>query len=211
MRGLRIRSHEEQFAISVNGACPGLTLETLRLVQPPSATHAAVVLWAGVRGPPDQPILLRGLDLNCGTIGIALVGAAGQPVSWVRIEDCRIAGTHTLLTMENHFADVAVVGNLFLQGKQGVSLRAVEAGRAERLTVAHNTFFGDRAWLALNNSSLDQPELRIADNLILASQEILTSNDITPVAPAGSTTTGGNAATASTGTRPRRLPWSRTR
>ena len=49
---------------------------------------------------------------------------------------------------------------------------------------AHNTFFGTQAWLALEHCSLDQPDLRIANNLILQSQEIrLTGQDLTPVAP----------------------------
>jgi serine/threonine protein kinase len=182
LRGLRIRTHTDQFATSVHGACPGLTLEKLSLVQPPAATHAAVVLWQGTRGTDKQPIVLRGLDMNCGTIGIALVGTADQPVSWVRIEDCRIVGTVVLVVMETRVADVAVVGNLFIQGRKGVSLGSVEAGRAQRLNVAHNTFFGTHAWLALNDSSLDQPELRIAHNLILQSQEILTDQNLTPAA-----------------------------
>ena len=35
LRGLRIRTGERQHAISVHGACPGLTLEGLILAQPP--------------------------------------------------------------------------------------------------------------------------------------------------------------------------------
>ncbi len=182
LRGLHIRTHEGQFATSVHGACPGLTLEKLSLVQPPAATHAALALWPGTHGTAEQPVLLRGLNVNGGTIGIALVGVADQPVSWVRIEDCRIASTGVHIVMESRFADVAVVGNLFIQGRKGVSLGSVEAGRAKGLHVVHNTFFGTHAWLALSNCSLDQSELRIACNLILESQEILTGQDLTPVA-----------------------------
>ncbi len=45
-----IRTGERQHATSVHGACPGLTLEGLTLVQPPEATSGAVVLWPGTRG-----------------------------------------------------------------------------------------------------------------------------------------------------------------
>src|SRR5262249_54194011 len=77
-----------------------------------------------------------------------------------------------------------VVGNSFIGGRAGVSLGVDQAGTARRLRVAHNTFFGTHAWLALEHCSLDQPELRIANNLILQSQEIrLTGQDLTPVAP----------------------------
>src|SRR5262249_23671537 len=66
----------------------------------------------------------------------------------------------------------------------GVSLGVDQASTAQRLRVAHNTFFGTHAWLALEHCSLDQPELRIANNLILQSQEIrLTGQDLTEVAP----------------------------
>jgi tRNA A-37 threonylcarbamoyl transferase component Bud32 len=184
VRGLRIRTGEQQHAISVRGACPGLTLDGLILVQPPEATSGTVALWPGTRGTAEQPVVFRGLDVSCGDIGIVLVGAADQPVSWVRVEDCRIAGPGVHVAMEKCFADVAVVGNLFVRGRAGVSLGVAKAGTAQRLYVAHNTFFGTHAWLALEHCALDQPDLRIANNLILESQEIrLTGQDLTPVAP----------------------------
>src|SRR5262249_25341869 len=122
LRGLRIRTGERQHAISVHGACPGLTLEGLVLVQPPEATSGTVALWPGTRGTPEQPVLLRGLDVSCGAIGIVLIGAADRPVSWVRIEDCRITGPGVHVAMEKRFADVAIVGNIFIEGRAGVSL-----------------------------------------------------------------------------------------
>jgi hypothetical protein len=143
-----------------------------------------VAIWPGTRGTPEQPILLRGLDVSCGTIGIVLIGAAHQPVSWVRVEDCRIAGPGVHVALEKRFADVAVVGNIFIQGRAGVSLGVDQAGTAQRLHVTHNTFFNTHAWLAFEHCSLEQPDLRIANNLILQSQEIrLTGQDLTPVAP----------------------------
>jgi serine/threonine-protein kinase len=184
LRGLRIRTGERQHAASVRGACPGLTLEGLTLVQPPEATSGTVALWPGTRGTPEQPVLLRGLDVSCGTIGIVLIGAADQPVSWVRVEGCRIAGPGVHVAMEKRFADVAVVGNIFIRGRAGVSLGVDQPGTAQRLNVAQNTFFGTHAWLAFEHCSLDQPDLRIDNNLILQSQEIrLTGQDLAPVAP----------------------------
>jgi serine/threonine protein kinase len=184
LRGLRIRTGERQHAASVHGACPGLTLERLILVQPPEAPSGTVVLWPGTRGTPERPVQLRGLDVSCGEIGIVLIGAADQPVSWVRVEDCRIAGPGVHVALEKRFADVAIVGNVFLGARAGVSLGVDRAGTARRLYVAHNTFFGTHAWLALEHCCLDQPEVRIADNLILESREVrLTGQDLTPVAP----------------------------
>jgi serine/threonine protein kinase len=184
LRGLRIRTGERQHAVSVHGACPGVTLDGLILVQPPEATSGTVVLWPGTHGTPERSVLLRGLHVSCGEIGIVLIGAANRPVSWVRIEDCRITGPGVHVAMEKRFADVAVVGNLFIQGRAGVSLGVDQAGTAQRLRVTHNTFFGTHAWLAFEHCSLDQPELRIASNLILQSQEIrLTGQDLTEVAP----------------------------
>src|SRR5262249_9345324 len=159
LRGLRIRTGERQHAISVRGACPGLTLEGLTLVQPPEATSGTVALWPGTRGTPEQPVLLRGLDVSCGTIGVVLIGAADQRVSGVRIEDCRIAGPGVHVALEKRFADVAVAGNIFVGGRAGVSLGVDQAGTAQRLNVDHNTFFGTHAWLAFENCSLDQPDL----------------------------------------------------
>jgi hypothetical protein len=65
-----------------------------------------------------------------------------------------------------------------------VSLGVNQAGTAQRLRVAHNTFFGTHAWLALEHCSLEQPDLRVANNRVLQSQEIrLTGQDLAPVAP----------------------------
>jgi hypothetical protein len=184
LRGLRIRTGARQHAASVHGACPGLTLEGLTLVQPAEATSGTVVLWPGTHGTAERPVLLRGLNVSCGTIGIVLVGTADQPVSWVRVEDCRIAGPGVHVAMEKCVADVAVVGNIFTGGLAGVSIEVDQAGRARHLRVTHNTFFGTRAWLALEQCSLDQPDVRIANNLILRSREIrLTGQDLTAVAP----------------------------
>ncbi len=184
LRGLRIRTGERQHAISVHGACPGLTLEGLTLVQPPDATSGTVALWPGTRGAPEQPVVLRDLDVTCGSIGIVLIGTTDQLVSWVRVEDCRITGPGVHVALEKRFADVAVVGNVFLGGRAGVSLGVDQAGAAQRLDVSHNTFFGTHAWLAFENCSLDQPDLRIDSNLVLQSQEIrLTGQDLAPVAP----------------------------
>src|SRR5262249_2221739 len=133
---------------------------------------------------PERPVLLRGLDVSCGAIGVVLIGAADQAVSWVRVENCRVAGPGVHVALEKRFADVAVVGNIFIEGRAGVSLGVDQAGTARGLRVDHNTFFGTHAWLALEHCSLDQPDLRIANNLILQSQEIrLTGQDLTPVAP----------------------------
>jgi eukaryotic-like serine/threonine-protein kinase len=184
LRGLRIRAGERQHAISISGSCPGLTLEGLNLTQPPEATSGTLVLWQGTRGTAERPIVLRGVEIACGEIGIVLIGGADQLVSWLRIEDCRIAGPGVHVAMEKRFSDISIVGNLFVRGKAGVSLGVDQAGAAQRLLVAHNTFFGTHAWLALEHCSLDQPDVRITSNLILQSQEIrLTGQDLTVVAP----------------------------
>src|SRR5262249_37540084 len=142
LRGLHIRTGERQHAVSVRGPCPGLTLEGFTLHQPPEATSGTVVLWPGTRGTAEKPVLLRGLDVTCGEIGIVLVGGADRPVSWVRVEDCRITGPGVHLAMEKRFADVAVVGNIFSEGRAGVSLGVNQAGAAQRLHVENNTFYG---------------------------------------------------------------------
>jgi hypothetical protein len=85
--------------------------------------------------------------------------------------------------METAFQDITLVGNIFTNGKGGVSLKVEQPREVQRLTVTNNTFFLMKSWLALENCSLDQVDITIAHNLILQSDQIkLTGQNLEPVA-----------------------------
>jgi serine/threonine protein kinase len=183
LRGLHVNARNHQFGIAVTGPCPGLSVEQLRLTQPPQSNHAAIVLWQGTTGSADRPIILRDLDVHCGTLGIVILGQANEPAAWIYVENNRFTGPGYQMTLENSVRDVHVSGNLFIQGKRGISLELSVPKQSQRLTIANNSFFRVPEWLGFTESSFDQADITIANNLIVQSKEIqLGRQDLTGVA-----------------------------
>jgi hypothetical protein len=167
LRGLRIRARSQQHAISIVGKCEGLTMEEVRVTQPPDSSHAAVVLWPGAVGSQSRPIVLRKLDVECGTLGIAVLGGRETPAEHVRIEQCRLTGPGIQLTVETAARDVTVAESLFLKGKRGISIELNAEQPGQRLRVMNNTFFELADWFSLSGASLEQADVLAANNLIV--------------------------------------------
>jgi serine/threonine protein kinase len=183
LRGMHIRSGDPQHCISVQGNCEGLTVEDVRLTQPPQCPFAALVLWRGSRGSAARPVVLRHLDVQSGRLGVAILGDDGNPADWVRVEDSRFTGPGRHVSLEVAVRDVRVTGNLFLQGKRGVSLVLTRPGQTQRLSITRNTFFGTAEWLGLAESELGQSDVTIANNLILQADALqLAGQDLSRVA-----------------------------
>jgi hypothetical protein len=183
LRGVRIRTRDRQHALSVRGDCRGLTIDQVRITTPAGSPFAAVVLWPGTSGSADRPVTLRQLEVQCGEVGVAVLGQDGQPTAWVQIQDSRFTGPGCHLTLETAVQDITVRGNIFSRGACGVSVNWNLAQQAQRLNIEHNTFFGLANWLAFSESSLDQKDVAIANNLILQTKGIqTTTQDLTQVA-----------------------------
>jgi hypothetical protein len=183
LRGMHVRAGELQHCISVLGNCEGLTVEDVRLTQAPQCPFAALVLWRGSKGSAARPVVLRRLDVQSGRLGVAILGDDSKPAEWVRVEDSRFTGPGRQVSVEVAARDVRVTGNLFLQGKRGVSLVLTRPGQSQRLSIAHNTFFRTAEWLGLAESDLGQPGVTIANNLILQADALqLSGQDLSLVA-----------------------------
>jgi hypothetical protein len=183
LRGLQLRARDRQHCISVSGRCEGLTVEQVRLAQPPQSVFAAVALWPGANGTADRPIIFRDLDIKCGTLGVVVLGQPDEPATWIRVENTRFTGPGFQLTVEKAARDVRVTGNLFLQGKRGISLQLDLPRQSQGVVVANNTFFRVPEWLGFTQSSFDQGDITIANNLILQSGAVqLSGQDLSHVA-----------------------------
>jgi tRNA A-37 threonylcarbamoyl transferase component Bud32 len=184
LSGMRIRARHRQHCISVRGACEGLIVDGVRLDQPSESPTGCIVLWQGTHGSSERPMVLCNLDLHCGEIGIVVIGTPEKPASWLRVENSRFTGPGVHVAMEASIRDITVVGNIFTNGLGGVSLGFERPRQMQRLAVSNNTFFQMTSWLALENCSLDQGEVIIANNLVLESDRIkLTGQDLASVAP----------------------------
>ena len=184
LRGLHIRARQRQHCISVRRSCEGLLVDSVSLTQPPTSSSGSLVLWTGASGSEERPIVLGNLDVHCGEIGIVIVGTSALPAAWVRIEKSRFTGPGRHVALETALRHVTLEGNIFMNGGGGIGLAAQRAGDVQQLAVTNNTFFQLTSWLALNDSSLDQAEVRFANNLILQCDQILLAGqDLAPVAP----------------------------
>jgi serine/threonine protein kinase len=172
IRGVVIRARDQQHGISVVGTCEGLTVERVRLHKPPGSAPALLVLWPGAGGSEKRPIVLRDLDVQCGGLGVAVLGKPDQPATAVRIQRCRFSGPGPQLTLEKAVRDVVVSDNVFTDGGTGVSLQLDAPGASGKLLIANNTFFGVSNWLGLAGCSFDHPEVLIANNLVLQATAI---------------------------------------
>jgi hypothetical protein len=183
LRGVHIRAGDPQHCISVLGDCEGLTVEDVRLTQPPQCPFAALVLWRGSKGSAARPVVLRRLDVQSGRLGVAILGGDGESAEWVRIEDSRFTGPGVQLSLEVAVRDVRVTGNLFLQGKRGVSLVLTHPDKWQHVRITNNTFFRTAEWLALEKPLQEQSDLTIANNLILQANLLqLSGQDVSRVA-----------------------------
>jgi serine/threonine protein kinase len=183
LRGLRVRARDRQHAVLVSGSCEGLTLERVRAEVPPDSPKAAVFLWAGARGSADRPIVLRDSDIRGGDIGLVLIGSVDRPAAHVRLEGCRSTGPGVHVALHDTVEDVILRGNIFVNGKAGLSLAVKAPHRLGRLIVESNSFFGIDSWLALDEAALDRTSASVSRNLIVQCRQIRTgAADLTAVA-----------------------------
>ncbi len=151
----------------ISGPVEGLRLEGLRIVLPGSSNRSALYLRDGPRGSPGRPIVLRGLVIDCGTLGVAIFGTKNGPASWIILEGSRVTGRGVLLLLDTAVADVAITRNIFVGGRNGISLNLTRPGQSDNVTISRNTFYELRNWITFAETSLDQGKVEIGRNLIL--------------------------------------------
>jgi serine/threonine protein kinase len=181
LRGLRFEAATDQHALWIMGNAEAVTIEDVVFRQPAASQFAAVVL-SHARGTAERPIRLSRLRVACGFVGIALLGSTGQAVTGVRVEDCRFeapTGHGVQLTLEKAVRDVRISRCVFTGGAGGIYLSLQQPSHSRNLRIQNNTFFEVANWIGFTDSSLEQEDCLIRDNLILQCQGIQLSNQDT--------------------------------
>jgi eukaryotic-like serine/threonine-protein kinase len=173
IRGLAVRAGPKQHGVQVSGQVDGLRLEDLSVALPHGSHRAAVHLRGGPQGLPGRPIVLRGLAVDCGTLGVAIFGTNGRPASWVVLEDSRVNGRGVLLLLDTAVTDVTITRNLFFGGRTGISLNLKQPGQSARVAIRRNTFYDLQNWITFADTSLEQGEIEVGRNLILKATGVL--------------------------------------
>ena len=171
--GFKITCARDQHGVLVYGAAEGTLLEDLRIVQAGGSPRAAIYLTAGSHGSSEHPIRLSRLSVECGALGIVLLGdAQGRPCSWVEIEDCLIRGSSVLVVLDTAVQDFKFTGNRLSGGVVGLSLNLTQAARSGNLAIRNNTFHAMRSWISFMFSSASQGSITIERNLAVHCERV---------------------------------------
>jgi len=172
VRGLNVRANADQHAVMVGGLAEGLRLDGLRLSQPAESQKAVVFFLPGAHGTAKSPIVLRGIDLDGGSLGVGIFGRSEGPAAHVRLEDCRVTGTGVLMLLGTAVRDLTVTRTVFVGGHHGLNFNLNLPGQSGEIRVCRNTFFRVKNWLGLIETSFDQADVSVCDNLILESEGV---------------------------------------
>ncbi len=161
IRGFQIKAAVNQHGAVVSGGVGRLVIEDVRVDQAPEAQWAALYLVNAAAG----PIEVRGCTFRTGQLGLILEGAAGAPVSQVRVENNRFLAAGTHLFLNRAVQDVSVNNNIFVNGI-GVGFN-LDAGSGSRgIRVSNNTFLNSTSWLTFEGAG-SPAESVVSNNLVL--------------------------------------------
>jgi len=186
IRGLTIRcSSPHQHGVVFFGDVAGTRLEKVRVEQAQGARAAAIYATPGTQGSSRAPLVLRGLEVESGGLGIVLgSGMSSQPVSSVRIENCRIHGNGFLIVLETAVHDAVISGNILSGGESGLSLALTDDSTPANIEARNNTFIDCDAWVNLGYTNAEIRGVAITRNLVLKCRAVATrSQDIEVVGP----------------------------
>ena len=189
VQGLRIVATQAQVGIEVNGACPGLRLEDIKIDRVANAdgssiNNAALALRNGAAGSSDEPIIVRRLSVRGTIVGVAIVSSDVKSASprHIIIEESFIEGlsreTSTLLALLRGSEDITIRRNIFARGLQGLSVLTEEEASPLRCQIEQNTWHDIKTWIAWAGAAREGLSVRIRHNLIVD------SHGISPAVPA---------------------------
>jgi eukaryotic-like serine/threonine-protein kinase len=182
VEGLTIVAPQAQFGIVVNGACPGLHLENIKIERIDNGSNAALVLRNGAEGSMEQPIIVRRLSLHSTNVGVVVGNrdTKDAPPRHIIIEESLIHGlsreNSTLLVLLRHSEDVVIRRNIFARGLQGLSILTEEQALPQRCQIEQNTWHNVERWIAWQGPVVEPLSIRIRHNLIVD------AHGLTPVA-----------------------------
>jgi len=174
--GFRFETVSGQHAIEMRGSCPGALVENCQIVSAPDSPVAAVYLHAGARGSADDPILLRGLRIQCGGVGVVMGGLEdSERVSEVQLTDNFILGPGRNygvgIVLQVGVSQIAVRRNIVSTAAVGISILFELPDHALDVVIAQNTLANQHFALALNESSPRQG-IQITDNLMVEADTV---------------------------------------
>jgi hypothetical protein len=166
IRGFQIKTALNQHGAVVRRVVCGLVIDDVQFSQAPETRWAGLYLIDAATGPID----VRNCTFHCGQLGLILEGAAGAPVSQVRVENNRFLAGETHLFLNQAVQDVSMTGNVFVKGI-GVGVNLATGAGSRGIRVSNNTFFESSSWLTFEGADLP-PECVVSNNLVLGAGDI---------------------------------------
>jgi hypothetical protein len=176
VRGLRLESSGNQHAVLVEGAATGVTFEGVTFAQAPVRPPRSAVVRVAVdaTSTPGVNVRLRRCRVENQGLGLSMIdpGDPSRTLGGVRVEECEFTGAGVHVMLWGPVRDVAITGNRFLRGINGVNVNFFEPSQADGVVIANNTFFETTYWLGLVKTDPHQKEITVCNNLILGSRKV---------------------------------------
>jgi predicted Ser/Thr protein kinase/nitrous oxidase accessory protein NosD len=174
LRGLRFRSRNRCYLVTVIGRSPGIVLENLQFETEGATGNIPISLEALDLAPDEPPVTVRGCTMRRAETAIRVSGIHDDyrtPLSCGRvlIHGCLIEDSSRGILLIGGAHDILVAGNRIF----GASLAAIQlenlVGDAGRILIANNTVVFSAHALRLWDGSIKGKEIAIRNNLFLES------------------------------------------
>ena len=168
LRGLEITSATNQYALSLGGYIPGLTIENVRFTKrEPPGTEQWAHVWVSAAAQGDEEAPFRFVRCYFGPwmSGLVFQGNAGGLISWVEVSECRFEVRTRQVEVIQFVRQLKLERNLFLNASKGILLDQL-TGASGDITIANNSFFRVNQWIDPSNSNPNLPGMQISRNAI---------------------------------------------
>jgi hypothetical protein len=174
LRGIAVASSSNQFALSMGGFIPNVTIEDVRFTKREPVIEdqwSHVWVGAGARGDSEAPFQFLRCWFGPWMSGLVFQGNAGGLIGWAEVRECRFEVKTRQLELISYVRDVRLENNVFLNGETAIVLDNL-SGASGEITIANNTFFGVRNWIAPSASDPELPGMRIEQNALIAVPDV---------------------------------------
>jgi serine/threonine protein kinase len=173
VRGLHLKAGVDQHGIMILGDARGVTLDGVTFTHPPESGWANLLVSEGARGSAEAPLRVQNCAFEFGAIGILLqkTDKKNEKVAFVRLENNRFRGSGMHVQLNQTVEEVAVEGNVFVEGT-GVVMNLSALATPSKVRIGCNTFFRTPRWLWLYGSGPLGRDVLVYNNLVLAADSL---------------------------------------
>jgi nitrous oxidase accessory protein NosD len=158
--------------VAVQGACPGLRLEQLKLTADESPAAMGIEVYGSAGSAPDQaPAVIRDCVFRGCAVSTFFLSRPGNGFFRTAVRDCLFADCEFGVQISGGSAqDIQVVGNRFHRVRVAALQFTLLSDDAENLVVANNTVLESATAFRLWDRAIRGKQVRFSNNLLLGGE-----------------------------------------